>query len=197
MNNNRFAQNLRSRIALFLVVSFLVFIASPPSLVIGANVSAGPAVGFQAPTEFIRRIPLTTNDLVYSSSTGKIYASVPSSAGSRGNSITTIDPATGVVGNSTFIGSEPNKLALADDGHNLYVALDGSFAVRRFNVSINTPGVQFALGQDSFSGRLTARDFAVAPGDPDLLAVAQAFSNFGSPAGVAVFDNGVRRPNVQ
>src|SRR6185295_14610587 len=90
---------------------------------------------------------------------------------------------------------EPNKLTLSDDGHNLYVSLDGAAAVRRFDVQTNTPGLQFTLGQDSFFGRFSVGEFAVAPGNPDLLAVAR-FSNSSGGGGVAVFANGVRRTNV-
>jgi sugar lactone lactonase YvrE len=152
---------------------------------------------FDGPTDFIRQIPLKTNDLVYSALTGKLYASIPGSAGSSGNSIAAIDPTTGVVGTPTFVGSEPNKLALSDDGHNLYVSLDGSLAIRRFDTLTNTPGLQFSLGQDSFFGRYSVSDFAVAPGNPDLLAVARIYLGVSPPeAGVAVFDNGIRRTNV-
>lgn len=182
----------RRRLALLLLVVIVVSPFSSASRT--ARTLAHSFTPFDEPTEFIRQIPLTTNDLVYSSLTGKIYASVPSSVGSGGNSIKSIAPATGIVESSTFIGSEPNKLALSDDGHNLYVSMDGSAAVRRFDVQTNTPGLQFTLGQDSFSGRFTVGDFAVAPGNPDLLAVAR-FSN-SSGGGVAVFDNGVRRTNV-
>src|ERR1044072_3654026 len=101
MNNSYW----RRRLALLLLV---VIVVSPLSTVSRAAASYTP---FDGPTEFIRQIPLATNDLAFSSLTGKIYASVPSSAGSGGNSIKSIDPATGVVESSTFIGSEPNKLA--------------------------------------------------------------------------------------
>jgi len=181
-------------LALLLLVTIVVSPFSPASR--AAKTEAAPYNPFDPPTEFIRQIPLATNDLVYSSLTGKIYASVPSSAGSGGNSIKSIDPATGVIESSTFIGSEPNKLALSDNGHSLYVSLDGSAAVRRFDVQTNTPGIQFTLGQDSFFGRYFVGEFAVAPGNPDLLAVARSFGNGPSGGGVAVFDNGVRRTNV-
>ncbi len=192
MKNTRSVLCLRTSLALLLFVSIINLIASPVSLATRtANSEAPPVNAFAEPTDFIRRIPLITKDLVYSDLTDKLYASVPSSAGSSGNSIVTIDPVTGVVSNATFIGSEPNKLTLSDDGHSLYVSLDGSFHVRRFDVLTNTPGLQFSLGQEAFSGRFSVNDFAVAPGNPDVLAVARTQN-----AGVAVFDNGVRRPNV-
>ena len=196
MNNNQFPRNLRRRIAFLLVLSVCNVVASPLFPAISTKVKAAPLKPFDEPTEFIRRIPLTTNDLVYSSTTGKIYASLPSSAGSSGNSIAAIDPSTGSVTNSTFVGSEPTKLALSDDGHNLYVWLNGSLMFRRFDALTNTPGLQFSMGQDPANGRFTFRDFAVAPANPSVLAVARGIVNVGAPQGVAIFDDGVRRTNV-
>ena len=181
------------RLALLLLVSTINFITAP--FLLASRNTATAAVPLNAPdgpTDFIRQISLTTNDLVYSSSAGRIYASVPSSAGSSGNSLKAIDPTTGLVTSSTFIGSEPNKLAISDDGHSLYVSLDGAFALRRFDTLSNAPGAQFSVDQDSFVfSRLGASDIAVAPGNPNVLAVART-----QQAGVAIFDNGVRRTNV-
>ena len=179
-------QCLRRRLALLLLVCTVNFFAAP--FLLPSRSAAAPPDG---PTDFIRRINLTTNDLVYSASAGRIYASVPSSAGGSGNSLKAIDPTTGLVTSTTFVGSEPNKLAISDDGQSLYVSLDGSFSIRRFDTATNTPGIQFAVGQDSFSNRFSVNDFAVAPGNPNVLAVART-----SQAGVAIFDNGLRRTNT-
>src|SRR6185369_8533550 len=186
MNNQ-----LRKRLALLLLVTIVVCPLSLPS----AAKTEAPL--FDGPTEFIRQIPLTTNDLAYSPLTGKIYATVPSSAGSSGNSIKSIDPATGVIESSTFVGSEPNKLAISDDGHSMYVSLDGAAAVRRFDAQTHVPGLQFTLGQDPlFGGRFFAGELAVAPANPDVLAIARSRGFGPSGSGVAVFDNGVARTNV-
>lgn len=159
----------------------------------GHRASAAPAP-FETQSEFTRLVPLAVNDVVYSASSGKLYASVPSSAGPGGNSIATIDPLTGSVTNSVFIGSEPNKLALSDDGHTLYVSLDGSFSIRRFDTTTQLAGAEFGIGSDPFFGLYSANDLAVAPGNPNLVAVARAYRGVSPPeAGVAVFDNGVRR----
>lgn len=140
----------------------------------------------------IRTINLVTNDLVYDPVSRKLYASVPSSAGANGNSITVIDPITLNVGPSIFVGSEPNRLALSDDGQFLYVGLDGAGAVRRVNLRTSTPEIQFTLGNDSFSGPLLAADMAVVPGCPETVVISRASSSssFGT---IAVYDNGVRR----
>jgi len=146
-----------------------------------------------APGE-LRQISLPTNDLVVNPNTQTIYASVPSSAGANGNSVAPIDPVTGTAGPVVFIGSEPNKLAISDNGAFIYVALDGANAVRRFDVSSGTAGPQFSLGSDPFFGPYRGEDMAVGPGQPDTLVVSRMRPSV-SPrhANVAVFDNGVQR----
>jgi hypothetical protein len=134
----------------------------------------------------ISQLSLVTNDLVYNKPTQRLYASVPSSVGSNGNSITPIDPTTGTIDKAVFIGSEPDKLALADDGNTLYASLDGANAVRRFNLQTQTPGLQFLLP----SGVQRPNDMVVAPGNPDLLAIAA-----GSFSPVTIYDHGVARSN--
>ena len=183
-------RNIQRRLTLLLLVSLVNLIASP-------FLPAAPLNPPDGPTEFIRRINLSTNDLVYGGTTGKIYASVPSSAGSTGNSIAAIDPTTGLITSTTFIGSEPNKLAISDDGHSLYVSLDGSFSICRFDTVTNTPVLKFAVGVDPLFGRYSVGDLAVAPANPGMLAVARVKVNTSPPeAGVAIYDDGIRRPNT-
>src|SRR4026207_509839 len=107
-------QCLRRRLALLLLVCTINFIAAP--FLLATRSAAAPPKPPDGPTDFIRRINLTTSDLVYSASAGRIYARVPSCAGGSGNSLKAIDPSTGLVTSATFVGSEPNKLAISDDG---------------------------------------------------------------------------------
>jgi trimeric autotransporter adhesin len=137
-------------------------------------------------------LPLTTNDLIYGKSSGRIYASIPGSA-PNGNSIVPIDPLTGAVGTSVFVGSEPERLAISDDGQYLYVALDGSASIRRVDLASDTAGLQFPVGSSSSIGPYFAVDIAVLPGHPSSVAVAGGGQLGGQ---TAVFDDGVRRPNV-
>jgi len=150
-----------------------------------------------AAAAFVRQIALTTNDLVYSQATQKLYTSVPSSEGSTGNSVAELDPVMGSISNQTFVGSEPTQLALVDDGQTLYVGLDGAGSIRSYNILSHTAGDQFPLGLDFFDGPYSFSDFAVSPGNPSVLAVARQHRNsFPSESGVAIFDNGVQRPNT-
>lgn len=159
------------------------------------NVSDASTQAQQIDVHSVRQFPIVMKDLVFEPSSGKFYASIPSRAGAMGNSIAKIDPSTGQVESFAFVGSEPGKLALSDDGHTLYVSLDGAAAIRRFDIGTMTPGQQFALGDDQFDGPLFAKDLAVAPGNPNLVAVSRKVL-FTSPdfKGVAVYDQGVRRP---
>jgi DNA-binding beta-propeller fold protein YncE len=121
----------------------------------------------------VRQFPITVKDLMFDRNTGKFYASIPSGAGAMGNSIAKIDPATGQVESFVFIGSEPGKLALSDDGHTLYVSLEGAGAVRKFDITTQTAGEQFALGDSTSNGPFFVNDLAVAPGQPNVVAVSR------------------------
>lgn len=148
----------------------------------------GPACG--AP--YVVKVALPTNDITYDPFSDQILASVPSRAGAlRGNTITPIDPYSGALGTSVFVASEPNKLALADDGSLIYVGSNSTNFITPFSLMTMTPGSPFAIGG------VTQRvdDMDVAPGNPSALAVA-TMNNSGSPrgTGVAVFVNGVRLP---
>ena len=84
-----------------------------------------------AAADDVRQIALPTNDLLYDRFTQRIYASIPGSVPAIGNTITAIDPVTGSLGPSVFIGSQPGRLAISDGGEYLYAGLDGSGSVRR------------------------------------------------------------------
>jgi len=142
-------------------------------------------------------LSLPANDLIFDTSRQRIYASVPSSAGpGLANTVTVIDPESGAVGPSVFVGSEPGKLALSDDGQFLYVGLNGAAAVRRVDLTTMTAGLQFALGSDSFLGLFYPQDIEVQPGNPQVVAVSRRNQGFSpSHEGVAIYDNGVQRPS--
>ena len=146
----------------------------------------------------VLEIALPTNDLIYDSARQRIYASVPSRAGAGlGNTITAINPATGALGPSVFVGSEPGKLALSGDGRYLYVALNGAAAVRRVDAATLTPGLQFVMGSDPYFGPYYVEDMEVLPGAPGSVAISRRRAGV-SPGhgGVAVYDDGVMRPVV-
>lgn len=166
--------------------------------------------GFYAPLESgqaqIAEVPQTVNDIVYDPISKKIYASVPGSAGTNGNSIAVINPDTVKVEMIIPIGTEPTKLAVSDDGQFLYVALNGTAgSIKRLNIPTLTPESEFLLGTDPSAPAppaapgspppspysFYAQNIAVQPGHPLVIAVAmKSVTNYGT---VGIFDNGVRR----
>jgi C1A family cysteine protease len=157
----------------------------------------GDGIGDACDNGDILVVALATNDIIYDPLTATIYASVPSSAGSIGNTITSIDPTTGTIGSSVFMGTEPGKLAMSDNGQYLYASLNGAAAVRRFDIASQTAGPQFSLGSHPTFGSYYVEDIEVLPGNPEAVAVSR--KNLGySPrhGGVAIYDNGVQRPNA-
>ncbi|MDQ3917543.1 MAG: WD40 repeat domain-containing protein, partial [Acidobacteriota bacterium] len=171
-----------------LILSALAWLspAAPPA----ASAQSGESL-------FVRKIGLKANDIVYSPATNMLYASVGSGAGPGGNTITPISPSTGEVGTPVFIGSEPNKLAITDDGKTMYTTLEGAFSIRRFDVQTQTPGLQFSVGGTDFYGFWLTNDLAVAPGEPGTVAVVRYKRGISPPeAGVAIFENGVQRPKT-
>lgn len=145
----------------------------------------------------VNTLNLTTNDLVYDSVTGKIYASIPSANGSNGNSIGVINPNTYLLENTVFIGSEPTVLAISDNGQYIYSGFSGSSTVRRFDVTNQTAGLQFSLGSDSSTGSYYAEDIEVMPNMPTTIAISRKNNGF-TPRheGVVIYDNHVMRPTT-
>jgi len=137
-------------------------------------------------------IALRVKDLIYDRQGNRIYASIPGFPAPRANTLTSLDPATGNIGISVPIGSEPGKLAISSDSRSIYVGLDGSAQIRRFDTVTQTAGISFTLGNDQFSAAYSAKDIAVLPDNPNAIAVSRA-SPFVS-GQVAIFDNGVKRP---
>jgi DNA-binding beta-propeller fold protein YncE len=184
----------RKRAAVLLLASLILNLL--PARPASAVARRAPAQADAAP--FVRVLNLPVNDIAYEKQSKKLFASVPSRAGAGGNSITEIDPATGALGASVFVGSEPNKLAVSDDGQAIYVGLDGATSVRRVDVATHTAGTQFRLGSEQFTGSaFTAGDMAVVPGNPNAVAVARVQPGQSPPGtGVAVYDDGVQRPNI-
>ena len=166
------------------------FLATLGNAVIGINTpenldQATPTQGFTA------YLNLPVNDLAWNPSDGLIYATIASSGGAQyGNSLAGIDPITGAVKKSIFVGSEPNRLALSTDGTQAFVGLNGAGAVRQVDLTTSTAGVQFGLGGGPgvYNPPYTASGLTAVPGQPNSVAVLTTSGV------VTIYDSGVARP---
>ena len=207
--------SLRRGAVLTALLALLCNLAAPAAMTFGArNPSASGERGAQArhnsapaaalgthpapqtQTSNIRQVPLPTNDIVFDKQSQKIFASVPSRAGVGGNSVTSLDPRSGLADDPIFVGSEPTILALSDDGQSLYVALDGSASVRRVDVPSRTAGLKFTLGSSNLDGPYRASDLAAVPDSPGSVAVVKGHNTGGYTRAHVVYDNGVQRSKV-
>ena len=154
------------------------------------QVSTPESPGALPPQAFTTFLALPINDIVYNAVDGLIYASIAGSAGEGlGNTIAGIDPTSGVIVKTIFVGSEPTRMALSSDGTQLFVGLNGAGAVRQVNLTTATAGVQFSMagGPGVYNPPYTAQGLAVLPGQPNSVAV------YGSNGVATIFDSGVAR----
>lgn len=173
---------------------FLVATAIVTGLLAGCGGGGGTHAVVNGTVTNIRRIQLDAQDMVYNPTDGRIYASIANSGGPNTNSVVAIDPSTATVTASVYAGSNPKKLALSKDGETLYVAVDA--AVQQISLPSMALGQRIYLGNDSF-GPSYAEDIDVSPEDSNIIAVSLRCTTV-TPKhrGVAIYDNGVRRPNI-
>ncbi len=107
------------------------------------------------------------NRILYDPFSRKIIATLGPST-PNGNSLEMIDPETGAADTPMDIGSEPSRMALSDDGQVLYILLNGSNQLQRFNMLTQQP---------EFSLTPAAGQFSVQPGNDNV--VAMSIGGFG------------------
>ena len=154
------------------------------------------------PKIFTAYVSIVNNSMVYNSANGLVYVTVPSSAGDPyGDSVVSVDPSTGALGQPIPVGSEPNRIAVSGDGKFLWVGLDGSSEVRRVNLSTGAADIKFSI-----AGKTTGTDarpatvyaLAVLPGsDTSVVVATDSRSPSGSPPSLAIYRNGVLRSSVR
>ncbi|MFZ3213723.1 MAG: hypothetical protein WA188_19630 [Terriglobales bacterium] len=148
-----------------------------------------PGGGFSASLPFTTYLALPTNDLVYNPVKQLLYATVPSSAGPPlGNSIVSIDPNTGLIGAPIWVGSEPNRLAISDDGTTAWVSLLGSPSMLKADPTAGPTPVQVYF-PGGLGNNFYVTDVKLLPGTTDSVAVTEEGI-------VSIYDDTVQRPNT-
>lgn len=137
-------------------------------------------------------VPAISNNMVFNPVNGLAYLSVPSTGSTlAGNSVVSFDPATGAFGKPIFVGSEPGVMAISEDGKTLWVALNGTVAIRKVDLVNAVAGAQYsvsALASYSYNN-LFATAILVLPGTTDSVAITN-----GSQLGI--YDSGVLRGSL-
>ncbi|SKC03950.1 Por secretion system C-terminal sorting domain-containing protein [Soonwooa buanensis] len=142
-------------------------------------------------------IAIKTNKILYDKVSDKMFATVPSTNGSNGNSLAVISPKTISVDKTVFAGSEPTVMAISDNSAFIYVGFRGTNSVRKYDVASQTFAAPFSMGTSVSYGPLYAGDIKVMPGSPNTIAVSKKqFNTSASFKGVAIYDEGVMRPTT-
>lgn len=153
------------------------------------------ALSFPLKAQNALTLNLKANKLVFDAKRNKIYATVNGLDVAYGNSLVKIDPVSGVIESSVYVGSEPTEMSMTKDTNFLYIALNGASFIKR--VSLNTFLVDktISLGSGA-NGALFAQDIATVKLSPDIIVVALKYTSI-SPAhaGVAAFFKGVKLPS--
>jgi hypothetical protein len=156
-------------------------------------ITPAPGGGTSNALVYTAYVPIVSNSMVYNSTNGLLYVSVPSSAGpAYGNSVVSVDPQTGAIGTPIRVGAEPNKLAVTDDGKFLWVALDGAAAVRKVDLTTGTVGQQFGFAGNGaiYQPPATVTAMIALPGSDNSVVVS---SNGQYGQSIGIYDNGVFR----
>ena len=159
---------------------------------IGGMAGMAGTGGMAGRTSFIE---VQANDLVYSARRNELYASIPGNAPQYPNSILVVEPITGTITSAIPIGSDPDVLALSDDGSTLWVAIDGAHAIRKVTMGplpatpvvgplVHVPKARPDAYYDTTS-------MAVLAGAPLSVVVSLSDGNYANE--VRVFDDGVPR----
>ncbi|MDQ2833132.1 MAG: hypothetical protein M3Y50_05170, partial [Acidobacteriota bacterium] len=139
---------------------------------------------------------VAANDMAWDQMDQQFYLSVASANGIDANSITALNPQTGVLGASIATGSEPGKLAVSSDGSYLYAGLDSVGSVHRYTLPGLQSDMDIPLGSSGGTGPYYAIDVEGEPGSPRSVAVSRGVESV-SPreqGGVLVYDDAVARP---
>jgi len=143
------------------------------------------------------RIPLATSGIVFDERRQVLYASVPGHAGTFGNSVVTVDVATGAAGDPLPVGSEPGSLALDAGASRLFVALTGMPRVARVDLETRTLEAPYSLFDPGLPGDRAVfwRPRQLLGGLPEPDAVVVLREDEGAARDVAVFDRRGPRPD--
>ncbi len=144
-------------------------------------------------------IAIQTNAMAQNPANGLLYVSVPGSAGPPyGDSIVSVDPATGVLGKPIYVGSEPDKLAISSDGTTLWVGLDGASAIREVNLTTGAAAMQFSLADNTgvYDFPPVVHAIAVLPGSDNSIVASVTTNNGLYEDLLTIYDSGVSRANT-
>ena len=167
-------------------------------------VTPAPAPTPTVDSSGVIHVALPAGGLVFDSLRNLLWAGVKGNGGAVGNDLVAIDPSSGTIVKSIYVGSEPGALAISDDGQRIFAALAGAPQIVPVNLtsgSTETPRpvlyAPTAYFQD-YPDYWFATSLADVPGQPSsVVAVRTSNPGSGSPdRSVTVYDPSGPRPQT-
>lgn len=150
-----------------------------------------PAPGGQSaslPLTVYQSLNMQASAVIYDSVGKLLWVAIPASASANANTVVSIDPATGTLGNPIPVASDPRKLAVSSDGQYLYVSSNGLSEIQRINLSTLAIERTFPLPQENSVNTLV-NEMHIVPGSSQSI-VASLELPFGEgAAGLALFND--------
>lgn len=129
----------------------------------------------------LRRVPLHTSDVVYDTTRDRLLAAVKATDPAFPNSVVAVSLGSGTITPLLNFGGEPKRARLAADDSLLYVSLDGSPDVQRYDAeTLQLIDTITITSSQPFSSEFAVLDLEVSPVDPDTIAVAFQFVGTGN-----------------
>lgn len=163
----------------------------------GGGTSASQTLNVISASNRVRTVNVGAADLGWDSAHNLLIASTLSSSPTNPNSIVAIDPLQGTVKTAQSLPGQPAGISVTGDGSYVYVTLPATGQVERLTLPSLTPDITFSLGNASSGAAFTSSYVVAAPGLPHTVAIARQSNSGGNDeSSVAIFDDGVARPNT-
>lgn len=134
---------------------------------------------------------LGAHDLAFDRTRGLLYVATPAT-----DRYVALRAGDGVQRYEFPAGPQASTLALSSDDSTLYVGLQGSYSVRKVKLPTLSSDLTFTVGSSPYYGSYWAGQMAVVPGSANTVVISRLRAVSPDIAGVAVFDDGVMRPDT-
>jgi len=136
------------------------------------NPTPGGGTGAPVTLTTYLSVPMQVSAMIYDPFGRLIFAAIPAASATNPNTVVSVDPLTGNVSAPIAVGTDPETLAVSDDGQYLYVGVNGQNAIQRINLATLAIERNFALPVDPMWGNLVVREMHVVPGSPQTVVAA-------------------------
>ncbi|MGA2298336.1 MAG: T9SS type A sorting domain-containing protein [FCB group bacterium] len=125
-------------------------------------------------------LPYITADVVFSKKNDKLYAVIDVMDTAYGNRLIEINPSTGAIERSLYVGSQPNMLRLTTDENYAWISFSAIPFVKRIDLNLFNIDKEIYLGQSRqtnsgniLNSQIISYNFTVFPNENNKLAITQ------------------------